>query len=106
MPRVELPSWQDQLSDEVRELETLAHLDDPLALPQARNALRTIRAFEVRVRSIALKPDPLNPHARLPLPPRSSRCVECDGRIYSDRPDVIYCSAKCRQRAHRNRQAG
>ena len=66
------PSWQDQLSDEVHELETLARLDDPLALGQARNMLRTIRSFEVRVRQIALQPDPLDPHERLSLPRRSA----------------------------------
>ena len=35
------PSWQDQLRDEMHELETRARLDDPLALGQARNMLRT-----------------------------------------------------------------
>jgi hypothetical protein len=86
MRRVELPSWQDQLSDEVRELETLAHLADPSALAQARNALRTIRAFEVRVRAIALQADPLDPHARFSLPGRADGCSVAIVRIAGDRP--------------------
>ena len=58
--------------DEMHELETRARLDDPLALGQARNMLRTIRSFEVRVRQIALQSDPLDPHERLSLPKRSA----------------------------------
>ena len=66
------PSWQDQLRDEMHELETRARVDDPLALPQARNMLRVLRSYETRIRQIALQPDPLDPHERLSLPKRSA----------------------------------
>ena len=62
--------WRDQLSAETNELETLARLNDPNALAQARNMLATLRSYEVRVRAIALKPDICNPTARVMLPPR------------------------------------
>ena len=68
MASVEPPGWRDQLADEVRELETLARLDDPVAL--ARNMLRVVRAFEVRVRQVALRTDHLDPHKEFRLPKR------------------------------------
>ena len=70
MPRVRLPDWADQLSDSVNEIETRAKLDDPRAVDEARNMLRTLRSYEVRVRQIALHTDHLDPHARFSLPKR------------------------------------
>ena len=70
MPMVGLPSWQDQLSDEVHELEAKARLSDPIASAQAMGVLRVLRAYEVRVRQIALQPDPFDPHELLALPRR------------------------------------
>jgi hypothetical protein len=50
-----MTDWQDLLSEQVRQLE--AETGDPALTPKAFALLRVIRAYERRVRQLALKTD-------------------------------------------------
>jgi hypothetical protein len=47
--------WQDLLAERIRELEARVSGYDPSLPDRARAMLRTIRAYEVRVRRLALR---------------------------------------------------
>jgi hypothetical protein len=51
--RAAMVTWQDQLSDEVRELE--ANGVDVAAGDRARAMLKSVRGFEVRLRQLSLR---------------------------------------------------
>jgi hypothetical protein len=51
-----MTDWRDLLSEQVRELEARAR-PDPLSAEKALALLRAIRAYEVRVRHLALRLD-------------------------------------------------
>ncbi len=61
-------TWQDGLSNEVRELEAKANGFDPALADQARNLLRVIRGFEVRARQLTLRASTARGVVRPPLP--------------------------------------
>jgi hypothetical protein len=52
-----MTDWQDQLSDQVRELEAKANGFDHELSAKALAMLRVIRAYEMRVRQLALRSD-------------------------------------------------
>ena len=50
-----MTDWQDILAERVRELEAKLGGYDPSLPDKARTMLRTIRAYEVRVRRLTLR---------------------------------------------------
>jgi hypothetical protein len=52
-----MTSWEDLLSEQVRQLEAKANGFDPALSTKAMQLLRTIRGYETRVRHLALRVD-------------------------------------------------